>query len=207
MFCGKNHGIICAMEQELYQLKFQNIDLIGGQWKFDKIINDDFWRSSITSSWFTLRLIYLPNDTIFAMQPNQYKLKCGIFDLKQMKWREIPDFENERSSDTICACHDEFRGYMIYVVDDAGYVSVYDLFNDCWKYPVKSFSMDTELNLNRHIVCWMEDENTLCCSDGEWFGSIDVTKPDDIWNENSDTVALARSINGIVPQWGYRIFV
>ena len=51
-----------------------------------------------------------------------------------------------------------------------------------------------------------ENENNLCCSDGEWLGSIDVTKQDD-WNENSDTVAVARSITGIVRQSGYKIFL
>ena len=218
LFCGDEYGIIYDLRGVLYQSKLQDIDLIHCEWKFKEITASDIWKNLQNQHlhFSRLRKVYLPNDTIFAMEkpyaslglpmsgPRSNKLKCGIFDLKQKKWNEISHFENKNDSYAHCACYDEYKGNIIYVVGDNGDISEYDLANDQWNYQVKRIK--TKLNLNRNRVCWMDNEYSLCCSDGKWFGNTDIREQDD-WNENLDAVESASPIIGTRPQWGYRIFL
>ena len=50
------------------------------------------------------------------------------------------------------------------------------------------------------LIVWMRDDNTLCCSDGNFFRSIDIgqEKNGDVkqaWEEIDDLVDLSKTYN------------
>ena len=218
IFCGKDHGIICSSQKELYQCKLQNIDFTNLQIKYTKIKDNKFWESKIKGH--ELTMLYLPPNKIFVIQrPDvfwgmQYdahskdpvsrskdlSLKCAIFDLNNKKWKEVSDFTCKRDaiyngifSRNRCICLDENRKNIVYAVGNKGDVSEYDLDNDEWKY----WKMRRKLNLREDCVCWMDNYYSLCCSDGHWFGCIDIRSKDGNpeWVVMEDIQELADNIH------------
>ena len=52
--------------------------------------------------------------------------------------------------------------------------------------------MDRNIDLGS-TICWMDNEYTLCCSDGYWFGYIDIREQDKNpeWVSMEDAMELA----------------
>ena len=233
IFCGKDHGIIYELNGCLYQCKLQQIDLRAVDINFSKISDDAAWENENYSGKRSSRtqLKYLPNDKIFAiwrpsllwgvnygfgefgpLKTNELEdlsLICAIFDFKTKKWNKITDFICKRDkkfkgvfSKWRGICYDEYRENIVYVVGSKGDVSQYDMVNDEWKY----WDMERKLNLGWTVECWMDNKYIICCSDGKWFGNIDIREQDSNpqWNVMEDTAELTSPIVSNLPSWKYR---
>ena len=211
--CGKQYGVIYERNGALYQCGIKRI-IRSANFNFKNISDDAFWKDiKYTDNSSKIQLKYLANDTIFAIQrtgptlgfkkDSDPSLKCAIFDLSAKKWKEISDFIVQTRPLGILdiffskfkgICYDEYKGNIVYVVGNHGDVAQYDLIKDKWKY----WSIKQKIytySSSKMTECWMESQYTLCFSNGDWFGNIDIRKQDDESAEWCKMESITKLVN------------
>ena len=110
----------------------------------------------------------------------KYSADCGIFNFNQRQWIKIKNMDYKRDVKKAktnfkhSMCYDGIR--YVYAVSNDGFISRYDLFENEWEI----IKTTTHLMLDQHVV-WMEDENTIYCTDGSYWGYVNINDIDKQW--------------------------
>eukprot|EP01084_Bolivina_argentea_P150313 262512_1 len=211
LFCGEKHGIIYPYNGYLYQSKLQDINFEIMNWKFSKMNRKKMWEHSTT-----YLMSYLSTkQKIFAMESKKNlmpkkiencskKLKCAVFDFCQDKWMNLKAFEHcDRTQSAFAICDNLYNEDIIYSIGQKGQISQYSLSVNKWctfgtkhKQDVLNKWCTFGTKHKQDIVCWMDNNYVICCSDGYYFGYMDIRDRSNRWQPIHDIIQLTNQLEG-----------
>eukprot|EP01084_Bolivina_argentea_P184270 317838_1 len=200
LYCGKKHGIIYEYDNYLYQLKLQNMDFENKHFQFTKIGHaagrcwgqKHFFRMVNVNQF--LSMIYMKSEQILFGVNNQYNISwsgerikaiqlqdavtnCAVFDCNTLEWKRIADLKYKKEDDLepyyvheVCD-NNKWDTNVIYIVSNKGHTARYHFKQNKWETLTNNCLMLKKWS--KHTV-WMDNNFTICCSDGKYFGTFDV---------------------------------
>ena len=211
--CGIKHGLIYEFENQLYQLKLQNINDLTN-FNFTQIDAKNKCFNDKPRTW--LGLGYIPNyyghDKVFAIRnksgiASMNGIPCGIFDLYTNKWQQLQSFEKATFDPLFSIANNNSNTSSVYTVmhhrkgqgDKPRIVTAsIDLNKNKWVIindDTKCKEQNYFHGLTRPIIWFDDNPNTLCYATGGNISYLDLRAKKMKWIEMDNIKSVYKQMS------------